>query len=160
MGTLTCEINKSDESIVIKLSGEIDEDSFFPEVDYSGAKNIEFNFEGLNNINSCGIRDWVGWLKKIPTELNSSFINCPPFIIDQVNMINGFVPEGGTINSFQVPYYCDDTDEVIQKLYVRGVDYTGDDCTIEKIYTCPECDAGAEIDVIEQKYFKFLKNFG
>lgn len=160
MGELKCEAKKNNDKIMIKFSGAIDEDCSLPKVDLKGIKELLFDFSGLTLINSCGIRDWVSWMKTIPATTKTVFTNCPSILVDQVNMINGFIPEGGYVQSFFVPYFCDECDDVVNKLVERGKDYNKEDCKVKDEIKCPKCDATAELDVIKLKYFKFLKTFG
>ena len=160
MGELKSEVNKQGDKVMVKFVGAIDEDCTLPQVDLAGVKELIFDFEGLNLINSCGIRDWVSWMKTIPSGVIAVFTKCPAILVDQINMINGFVPAGGYVQSFFVPYFCDECDDVVNKLFERGKDYNKGECDVAEEISCPKCSSEAELDVIKLKYFKFLNSFG
>jgi len=144
----------------IKLAGDINEDVTLPDLELQGIKKIEFDFKDVDLINSCGIREWLNWLKKVTTQPEIEFNNCPPIIIDQVNMISGFIPDGGKILSFYVPYYSEDQDKVHLQLFQKGKDFQDKNFEAPESLKIPELgDTEAEIDVIPKKYFKFLENF-
>jgi hypothetical protein len=160
MGVLKADISNVDGKLVVLLTGQIDEDVKLPSADFSSGSEVIFDFEGLTLINSCGIRDWVTWMKSIPAGKPVSFVNCPSILIDQVNMISGFVPASGKIGSFYVPYFCDECDDLKNILFTKGKEFDGEKCEVKEEIACPTCGEEAELDVIKLKYFKFLKNFG
>jgi hypothetical protein len=155
MGQLTTEIKNLGHQLVVHLLGEIDEDVKFPDLSFGGVSEIIFDFDKVALINSCGIREWLSFLKHFPEGMKVSFRKCPPLIIDQVNMISGFIPAKGEIESFYVPYYSDDQDKTVLKLFSRGVDFQGNDFGPPEVIT--ENGVEAELDVIPAKYFQFLK---
>ncbi len=160
MGQLTYDVKKDGDKAMIAFKGAIDEDCTMPTLDFSGLKELMLEFDGLTLINSCGIRDWVAWVKTFPAGLVTKFTNCPSILVDQINMINGFVPNGGVVDSFYIPYFCDDCDKVVNKTVTKGKDYDGEGFEAEDEMPCPDCGAESELDVIPTKYFKFLKQYG
>ncbi|MBT3235292.1 MAG: hypothetical protein HN353_05020 [Bdellovibrionales bacterium] len=151
--------SRESDRLELLLSGAIDEDASLPSVDFAGAKSVILDFSGVDHINSCGIRDWVVWIKKIPSEVSVEFVKCKSMAVDQINMIEGFINKDGVVSSFFIPYFCEECDEITNKLVSRGTDYNGTEITVEEELKCEHCGEDAEIDVIEAKYFKFLANF-
>ena len=118
-----------------KLIGSIDEDSNFDFI--SVIKNeITFDLDAITLINSCGIREWIKFQDTIDNNCKINYKNCPQIIVEQMNIIKGFVRNGGTIISFYAPYYDKEADTEIKN------------------------DEGEilEFDDIEAQYFNFLKN--
>lgn len=152
-------INKASEGgkVVLQLKGNIDEDANFAPPDIGGAGAVVLDLEGVSAINSVGIREWIKWVKGIPSSVQLSVRKCPKIIVDQINMVAGFLPPQAKVESFYVPYYSDSSGNEKMVLFESGKEFKDGD-----VNAPPEVkdDAGEvmEMDVIEAKYFKFLKN--
>ncbi len=141
--------------LVIHLSGMIDEDADFHGCPLAGASNLEIDLVNVKGINSCGIREWIKWMEPVaavPVELKS----CPKVIIDQINMVDGFLPPKGKIQSFYVPYFSEGSGEEKSVLFSLGKEFK--DGQLSPPSTIKDSEGNMmEMDVIESKYFKFLK---
>jgi len=149
-------IEKADENgkVVLKVSGTIDEDANFSGFELSGGEVI-LDLQNVDAINSCGIREWINWLKEDPgTKL--VYRNCPKIIVDQVNMVSGFLPENAEMESFYVPYYCDDSGNEKMVLFTKGKEFSESGVNPPEAIKDDESGEEMEIDVIEAKYFRFL----
>ncbi len=151
-------MNKTQEgaNVVVHLSGNVDEDSNFQAIDGGTASSIILDLEKITAINSVGIREWIKWIKEFPPTVQLSLRKCPKIIVDQVNMVAGFLPAGAKIESFFVPYYSDSSGSEKMVLFESGKEFADGQIT-----AMPEIkdESGEvmEMDVIEAKYFKFLK---
>lgn len=141
-----------DDKVTYYFSGAIDEDSDFSLIT-SSEKNIIFDFDNVTLINSCGIREWINFQETIDKSCQLHYKNCPQVIVEQMNIIKGFVRSGGIIDSFYAPYYDEKTDREVKKL-ITPLDVVDS--------KAPELknDEGdiLEFDDIEAQYFNFLKN--
>lgn len=143
--------------LVLEVKGNIDEDANFTPPDLGGATNVSLDLEGATAINSVGIREWIKWVKTMPASIQLSVRKCPKIIVDQINMVAGFLPTGTVIESFYVPYYADGSGNEKMVLFSNGKEFKGG----EVFAPADVKDDGGEpmeMDVIEAKYFKFLKN--
>ncbi len=142
-------------TLKVSFAGAIDETFSQVSGQIPKAENIEFNLQALKSINSTGIREWIKYTQSL-TGCTITFVNCPKVFIDQVNMVQGFIPAGSKIMSFYVPYYNEDNDTEKSVLFTYGKEYS--DASV-KLPADIKDDSGAvmEIDVIESKYFKFIK---
>ena len=114
-------------------------------------KKYFFDFEKVKLINSCGIRDWI----KLLDELNSAQIiysNCPQIIIEQINMVHGFIRPGIIIESFYAPYFCESCDDE-KKVLIKKAEMFSFNAPIKK---CTKCLNQLDFDAIEKQYFSFL----
>jgi DNA-directed RNA polymerase subunit RPC12/RpoP len=149
------QINKQilQDELNVELIGAIDEDSDFNELLGLEQKKISFDFNQVNMINSCGIREWIKFLEKIPSSTNVTYNNCPQIIIEQINMVHGFFRQGASINSFYAPYFCESCDKEVK------VHLTADMVKNRKApkMECPKCGSEMEFDAIESQYFSFLR---
>ena len=147
------ELSQGNEGTVIKISGPIDEDAVFPAA--SGAK-VTLDLQGVTLINSCGIREWMNWLKHLDKNSKIELRHCPKVIVDQINNVDGFLPKGGAVESFLVPYYCENCGILSSKQYLTADVVKKGASAIDKTYACDKCKAQVEMDVIPSKYFLFL----
>lgn len=146
----------------VAFVGDIDEDTVFPEFETKDLKLLVFDLEEVKSINSVGIRDWINWRKKFPQGLQFYYKNCPKVIVDQFNILEGFLPAKSVIESFYVPYYCESCDlRHIEKFINEShfVRKTADHPfkILEKEIPCSRCGEILSVDVIESKYFRFLE---
>jgi anti-anti-sigma regulatory factor len=143
------------DGLKVKMSGVIDEDAKLSEFSISGESKIEIDLNGVKSINSCGIREWLKWIGTAGSAQIKLF-QCPKVIIDQINMVQGFLPINGKVLSFYVPYYSEESSEEKNILLSFGKDYT--DTEIKPPSSVLDEKGNVmEIDVVESKYFKFLK---
>lgn len=157
--------SKIDENMKTRLQieGSMDEHSDYSSIDMQFTDIVVFDFNNVEHINSTGIKHWVQWIAKIHDSnpsLKFYFVNCPKPIVDQINMVDGFLPPNSIVKSFKVPYFCEVCDKDITCTFVLGREYNFQEGKL--ILNIPDnsCDRGdceMEPDVVEQKYFKFLK---
>lgn len=155
MGKFNISVAKNGPVAEVIIGGIIDEDVDFSAYPLSGVEKVEMKLGGITSINSCGIREWIKWLGTAPTA-QVLYHECPKIIVDQINMVQGFLPSQGKVMSFYVPYYSDEASTDMTVLFTLGKEFT------ETSLTPPaEVRDGAgnlmEMDVIEAKYFKFIK---
>ncbi len=148
-----CEIQKNGNDYI--LSGSIDETFGQATGELPTFGKYAINFKGLKSINSTGIREWIKLMQKLKT-VQLSFSECPKVFIDQVNMIQGFAPANTKILSFYVPYFNELNECEKSVLLVYGKHYA-DGKILELPKVLDEKGGEMEIDVVEAKYFKFIK---
>lgn len=155
MGKLDVKMSKAADKLVVHMAGTIDEDVDFTQYNIAGNPAVEVELGGLKSINSCGIREWIKWMSTAGAS-PVSFSNCPKVIVDQINMVDGFLPSTGKVNSFYVPYYNDDSGSEKNVLFRYGTEF-GDGNVTPPASVKDEQGNEMEMDVIESKYFKFIK---
>jgi hypothetical protein len=149
--------SKDGQKTLVSLKGSVDEDAIFQPLDTAGSTGVILDLKEVTAINSVGIREWIKWMKMLPEGTSVGVRNCPKIIVDQINMVAGFLPLGAVVESFFVPYYADESGEEKMVLYTSGKEFRGGD-------VFPPTDVKdsegkeMEMDIIEAKYFKFLKN--
>lgn len=143
--------------LVLDLKGSIDEDASFAPPDLGSFMTVVFDLAGVTAINSVGIREWIKWMKTFPSSIKLKVRHCPKIIVDQINMVAGFLPAGTTIESFYVPYYSDASGNEKMVLFENGKEFGAGDVN-PPAEVKDETGEVMEMDIIEAKYFKFLKN--
>lgn len=155
MGKLDVRLNKTPEKLTVQMAGTIDEDVDFSQFSLAGNPVIEVELGGLKSINSCGIREWIKWIATAGGA-QISFSNCPKVIVDQINMVDGFLPATAKVSSFYVPYYNDDSGSEKNVLFRYGTEFS--EAGLNPPASVKDEDGNEmEMDVIESKYFKFIK---
>jgi hypothetical protein len=157
MGSFKADIKNMGQTDVLALEGHIDEDANLETIPTGKGGELHVDFQRVQAINSCGIREWIKWLSKVPQNKKIVYINCPKIIVDQANMVAGFVPANGKIKSFYVPYYSEDADKERMVLFTEGKEFKGSELFPPEGIKDEESGSEMEMDVIEAKYFKFLK---
>ncbi len=155
MAKFELQIDKKGLDWKIKMAGTIDEDVDFGQYALNGAGNIELFLAEVKSINSCGIREWIKWIGTAGS-VPVSYIECPKIIVDQINMVQGFLPNQGRVVSFFVPYYSEESGSEKSVLFTAGKEYKeSGEIKVPQV----KDDEGheMEMDVVEAKYFKFLK---
>jgi anti-anti-sigma regulatory factor len=162
MEALEIRISPAPDGTVISFIGIVDEQARFDTLTIQAPGMICFDLGGVTLLNSLGIRNWINWMKKM-NDHSFLFRRCSRPIIDQVNIISGFLPQRSVIESIFVPYHCDSCENSEQILFSQGVEFTkGTADVLEKVtppsnVVCSKCKAAMVMDVIEAKYFSFLR---
>ncbi len=148
-------ISQVENKKTVHIEGVLDEDFIFSKYPLSEADEVEFFLGKLKNINSCGIREWINWMGTIKS-VKIKLIECPKVIVDQINMVQGFISKNALVESFYVPYFNEEAGTEKNVLFSLGKEYTNSEINFPKEIT-DESGRPMELDVIESKYFKFLK---
>jgi anti-anti-sigma regulatory factor len=150
--SLKFEKEEYDDHVIFNVSGQIDEDAGLENIQITGVKKIVFNLNDVSMINSCGIRDWVEFQKSIDDDIQIIYRNCPQVIIEQLNIINGFIKKNGLIESFYAPYYDEKADKEF-KILITPDEVIDGKAPVKKNKNGEILD----FDEIELQYFNFLK---
>ncbi len=156
MSKFQSKLSKQGQKINVNLGGIIDEDADFSTLNIGDAQEVHIDMDGIKSINSCGIREWIKWIGA-GSKSKVVYAKCPKVIVDQMNMVDGFLPNYASVESFYVPYYNEDTGSEKNVLFRYGVEYKEGQIQGPKEV---KDDSGQpmEMDVIETKYFKFIKS--
>ena len=135
------------------LSGVIDENA-----DLSAIAEIlvdtEINLKEVRRINSFGVRAWIDAVRKVPGSVGLTFIECPPPVVDQCNMVTGFLGHG-VLKSFYAPMTCEECDEQQNQLFDTK------ECRARggklPVTPCPRCGRDMEVDDLEEQYLLFVR---
>jgi len=164
VGNAHCLLDENNNTRLL-FEGAMDEHSDYSQIAVDFSKEVVCDFDRIKHINSAGIKAWVQWHSLVQDQLPNlkfSFINCPKPIVDQINMVTGFVPDNSLIRSFKVPYFCEECELDKTYTFVLGREYVqldGGQFKLEIPEKPCNCESNGEMepDVVEQKYFRFLK---
>lgn len=155
MSKFNIELNIQNGQGNVRLQGLMDEDMDLSKISTVNEDKLVFDFKEVTGINSCGIRDWITFLGELSQTVNVAYINCPQVIIEQMNMVKGFLPEGAVIESFYAPFFCEECDNE-EKVLMSPNDIIGGKAPTD--LKCSSCGAvGLEFDSLPNQYFHFIK---
>jgi len=138
---------------IVRLSGSIDEDAKFDELMSLGKKMV-FNFKEVTSINSCGIRNWVNFIKELDAVIY--YAECPPVIVRQLNMVPSFKGKADVV-SVEIPYVCDACEKE-KVVLVHKDKFQGGNVQVSELITCDACGKEEmEFDGHPEQYFAFAK---
>ena len=139
---------------VFFLQGLIDEDTdFSPLEKHSGP--LHLNLSQVTGINSLGIRAWVNFWKQMGGK-EIFYLECPPLIVRQMNMIPSFSGNAKVLSVF-VPYVCDECEAEELKIIPCGESQWKLDEVSETV-PCSQCVQGTmEADGGLKQYFSFKR---
>lgn len=143
-------------SYKIIVSGPMTGRTDFPAIPAEAAR-VEIELQNLSALNSAGIRQWMDWMDTLGPR-NLLLRDCPPFFIDQVNMIEGFLPNDTRIESFWVPYFNPETDSETRMRWIRGQHF-GEGVIREFPHAKDEQGNVLQLDVARDKFFRFVKKY-
>ena len=146
------EIQKKGNLIYIK--GIISEQSDFSKVFEGIQEKCTIDFEGIERINSCGVREWAKTIKDLNIEIE--YINCPPVVVEQFNMVPEFLGKKAKVKSFYARFYCEDCDIEELFLFDSKQFLSNNDNLVVPEFLC-ECGAYFLFDENENEYFLFLE---
>jgi hypothetical protein len=138
---------------MLMLHGVIDEHaelSFFPTL----RGYVRINLKGIRRINSFGVRSWIEAIRKVPPTVQFEFVECPPPVVDQMNMVAGFLGRG-KVASFYAPMVCEpcdsEEDHLFQVAECRKIGGKLPDVA------CAKCGKTMEVDDLEDQYLLFVR---
>lgn len=139
---------------LLTLKGVIDEEADLEDTFADLKPNVILNLEGIEMINSCGVREWIHTFEKVPPEIKVQYDKCAPRIVEQMNYVANFIGTGKVI-SFHAPYFCSQCQESVNVL-LDVKDLAKAESTEAPAKNCPKCNSSMEFDDIEEEYFSFL----
>jgi anti-anti-sigma regulatory factor len=155
MGQLKFISETAGDSLVIHIEGSINEDLVIEKAAELKHAHIIFDMQKVKMINSCGIREWIRMLDQHGTEAKFEYVNVPQIVIQQMNMISGFLTKNAKVNTFYAPYFIEDLDEERQVLL--KADEIKDFKAPKMSATVDGTEYELDFDAIEDQYFRFLK---
>jgi len=152
---LMIERRDENERTRLALKGIIDEDADLRRL-FSSLKNeVLMDLEGVELINSAGVREWVNAMAKLPSGTPLTLEKCSPRIVEQINYVSSFLGHG-KVKSFFAPYFCSKCKAERSVLLEVALlpRKNGHSAPAQK---CPKCGGTLEFDDVEEEYFAFLK---
>jgi eukaryotic-like serine/threonine-protein kinase len=144
------------DAALLRLSGAMDET--FTGFDPTHASQVVIELGGLSRITSYGVRQWIRSRDQLAVK-NLYYLNCPPFFIDQLNMVLNFGGHGQVITAF-APFSCSKCKSeqwALIDVLKRHAELAAGKVPDEP---CPTCNSKMEMDELPETYFGFVKTAG
>ena len=150
---LSWSIKCDQEITVVTFQGPIDEDANFSQLiqELSDKANVRFDLSGLARINSCGVREWVNFIRALPSGSSLSLEKCTPAVVSQLNMISNFAGNA-KVMSVKAPFVCNNCgseEDILIEVQANHIPEL-------KAMACKKCSGSMEFDDVEDSYFAFL----
>jgi hypothetical protein len=137
-----------------KFEGKIYENSHFPSLG-SIQSDVVIDLEGCKYINSSGVKEWIKWIRAYEG-LSFKFQNMPATMVLQANTVADFLPKTYLIESFYVPYFCEDDESRVDIKFVYGKEYKKS-VDVDDLLQLKRNGQQLEMDVSPKVFFKFLQ---
>lgn len=138
----------------VEFTGEIDENADFGELRRRLRGPVVFHLAEVRRINSCGVREWVNFVRDLPGVTELTFSHCSPAIVTQLNMIYNF-RGAAKVRSFYAPYVCDACGHEEEKLLDVQNQFGAAGSKVPE-YACEQCGSTMEFDDLPERYLSFL----
>jgi len=153
------QVAKIGDAALVSLSGLLDER--FPGFgNLDGMKTVVLDLANVSFMTSFGVRQWLRAMAAVPPSVEHLYLtNCPPIIVDQLNMILNF---GGSAKlvSMVAPFVCTkcgaESPETINVLGERAQIEQG----TPPPRGCKRCAGPLELDEIVDSYFACVHKYG
>ncbi len=145
-----------DGRLVVQLKGEINENADFSELRKLMQGDVDLELEGVTRINSCGVREWVNFVRTLDTVKSLRFSRCSPTVVLQLNTIYNFRGRA-KVASFLAPYVCEvcHVDEYKLLDVLDHFAERGPRAAVPS-FRCPRCGGVMMFDELPERYLSFL----
>ena len=136
----------------VELVGRITEDADFSDAQVPPGRTV-IDLSGIKSINSCGVREWVRFVEKLPANAETYYDKVPPAMAAQANMIANFLGRGAVVTVL-APYFCAQCSDSVEVLLDVRKDFAQG--LRAPARPCPTCKSPLAFDDVEG-FFDFLK---
>jgi hypothetical protein len=140
----------------VELRGEIDENADFSDLQRALAGNVELRLEGVTRINSCGVREWVNFVRGLERVGALCFTRCSPPVVLQLNTIYNFRGKA-RVSSFMAPYICEVCHVDEYKLLDVEEHFPDRAHPHVPAFRCKRCGGVMVFDELPERYLSFLE---
>ena len=145
-------VRRGEDKTTVTIAGLVDELADFSDLT-SLEGLVQLDLRGIRRFNSAGVRVWVDAMRSLTSNATVSFVECSPSVVDQLNMITGFLGKGRVV-SFVGPMMCpicDATEDVVfEAKMVRDLEGLPET-------RCPSCGGIMELDDDPESYLLFVR---
>lgn len=134
------------------LTGVIDENADLAFLETLGSPT-KLNMKNVKRINSYGVRAWIEAIRKVPAGVPLDFVECSSAVIDQTNMVAGFLGRG-KVSSFFAPMVCSHCGHERDELF--HTDEYQREGRLPDV-SCERCGGALVVDDLEEHYLLFAR---
>lgn len=150
---LTWSLEEQEHAHRFVMRGEITEEADFSGVVSAAKQRVVLNLAGVQRINSCGVREWIGFLQRLEGKAETVELElCSPVMVRQLSMI-ATMRGSAAVTSILVPYFCEECDdERTLPLELPA----GERPTLAETAPCPSCGGQMDLDDTPESYLAFV----
>jgi hypothetical protein len=153
--TLNWRLELREGRLVAHLRGEINENADLAELRRQLRGDVELDLEGVARINSCGVREWVNFVRNLGDVRSLNFARCSPTVVLQLNTIYNFRGPA-RVKSFLAPYVCETCHIDEYKLLDVHEHFPDGPHGAVPAFRCPRCSGVMMFDELPERYLSFL----
>lgn len=142
----------------VYYAGPIDESTevhLTPLLRSVGAKCV-VNFRQVSNVNSCGVRSWINFMRELEKTREVVFEECTPEIVMQMNMIPSFKGKARVMSVYG-SYSCGSCGASHHVLFEDGKNLPREEGAEMAPVKCPKCAQEMELEELEDEFFAFAR---
>lgn len=154
---ITLQISRNGDWEKLTYIGSINEDSeiHLPPLLQTLGKNVIVNFRQVQNVNSCGVRAWITFMRDLEKGRNVIFEECTPEIVSQINMIPNFKGKAD-VQSLYGSYTCPECGNQQNHLFLKGKNLPSSSSESAEEVKCTKCGKRSELDELEEEFFAWV----
>jgi anti-anti-sigma regulatory factor/DNA-directed RNA polymerase subunit RPC12/RpoP len=153
-GTVWNVLEQEERSARIAIAGEISEETDFAPMIGQARPTLVLDLERVARVNSCGIREWLEFVRAIEEkDVQLVLEHCPPGIVAQLNMISNFTGVHGSVRSVYAPYHCSRCHK--EHLVLIELERDQDQIKLDDGRPCPSCGGEMDFEDIPETYLQF-----
>jgi anti-anti-sigma regulatory factor len=159
---LTWQVADAGERQRVKLRGEINENADFSDLTTHLSGDVDLDLEGISRINSCGVREWVNFVRDLRNVRTLRFERCSPVVVLQLNTIFNFRGRA-KVSSFLAPYVCESCHADEYRLLVVDEHFPERGARQHPSvpsFRCQRCNGVMMFDELPERYLSFLAEEG
>jgi hypothetical protein len=141
--------------LVVALRGEINENADLGELGRLLSGDVELDMEGVTRVNSCGVREWVNFVRALDAVSALRFSRCSPNVVLQLNTIYNFRGRARVV-SFLAPYVCEVCHVDEYRLLVVAEHFPDLAHPSVPAFRCGRCGGVMAFDELPERYLAFL----
>jgi hypothetical protein len=153
--TLRWRIREEAGLTTVEFAGEVDENADFAKLGERLAGAVVFDLAEVRRLNSCGVREWVNFVRDLPRVTELTFARCSPAVVGHLNVISNFRGPA-KVRSFLAPYVCERCHREEEKLLSVEQDFASRDLSRVPELRCAGCGAPMEFGDVPGRYLLFL----
>jgi len=155
MGDLTFRVSAGPGGEVLTVEGDLDETTDFAKAPIARATApVAIDLGGVRRINSCGVREWVNFIRTLSQSRQVRLLRCSMPIVEQLNMVFNFRGTAA-IESFFAPFCCSNCGASTAVL-LTPADAPQASAAPRR---CDQCGGSSVFDDLPERYFAFLLEF-
>lgn len=142
---------------MVYFMGMINEDAYADYFSLSETlpQNCTFDFSGVGFINSCGIRDWIKFIRHFQKDRTVRFERCTDSLVGNIGLMP-YMLGTATLASVLRNCTCPKCNAIDAVLLTANSDYDKEGNLLIPIPNCKRCGTEISWDIPDSDYFVFL----